>query len=225
VKILFLFLLFLSLEADDAKYKEGRVLYLETCISCHDTDGQANSGVRFIVQPRNLQKSILNEEQTYAVIAKGTHYWGSRADIMPSFESVLKKKQIEALVYYISQRFNPVAAQKVKNLYQKHTKDVVVDEKMEQVGAKIYTTKCALCHGVDGKGDGVFTKSSTKLILPYDFHKTILSKEQLFLYTKFGGKFFGAKTDTMHSWGDTYTDYELLSVVKYIQNNFKKEAN
>ena len=72
--------LLISLSASDAKFDMGREIYTETCVSCHGVDGQAQVEMQFIVRPRSLQASILNEEQTYEIIKKGAHYWGSAAD-------------------------------------------------------------------------------------------------------------------------------------------------
>jgi len=194
---------------------------MQTCISCHGQDGRADTGISFIVYPRNLQKSILNEKQTYLVIKKGTYHWGSKADIMPSFESVLTDKQIAALAYFIKKRFNPTAIQKVEILFEKSHKSIKYDKKMLEVGKRIYQENCILCHGKEGKGDGSFTKSKSKVILPYNFSKIILTNKQIFLYAKYGGHFFGANKITMHNWGDQYSDYELMSVTKYIDKSFR----
>ncbi len=44
----------------------------------------------------------------------------------------------------------------------------------------------------------------------------------MFLYTKEGGKFWGTHKDDMPSWKKKYSDFDLKSVVEYIDKVIKK---
>ncbi len=57
--LVFSLLLGSSLYSVDTKYETGENLYKESCISCHGKDGTSNTKLRFIVSPRNLNKTIL----------------------------------------------------------------------------------------------------------------------------------------------------------------------
>ncbi|MEA3371151.1 MAG: c-type cytochrome [Campylobacterota bacterium] len=201
----------------------GEEIYMKTCVSCHGVDGKAETDMQFVVRPRSLQASILNEEQNYKIIKKGTHYWGAAADIMPSFESVLEDEELHAVAHYISKKFNPNAQSRVKELYAKS--DSVPENKLSKMhkrGAKIYKRNCSWCHGLDAKGDGEATRNPEKSIYPYNLAKTLLTNEQMFLYTKYGGKFWGTDKNDMPSWSRKYDDYTLKSVVLYIDETFRK---
>ena len=90
---------------------------------------------------------------------------------------------------------------------------------MLKIGEKIYKKKCSLCHGKQGEGDGTFVKASKKnkdMIYPYNLQRTLLSEEQIFLYAKYGGKFWGTYKNDMPSWKKKYSDVELKSVAKYV---------
>lgn len=215
-----------SLGASDEKFDLGEKIYTKTCLSCHGVDGKAETSIQFVVKPRSLQTSILDEEQNYQIIKKGTRYWGSAADIMPSFENSFSDKELRATAYYISKKFNPNAKQRVQELYAKS--DAVPENKLAKMhkrGAKIYKRNCSWCHGLDAKGDGDATRNPEKSIYPYNLAKTLLSNEQMFLYTKFGGKFWGTDKDDMPSWSRKYDDYTLKSVVFYIDETFRKKLN
>ena len=224
--ILSVVLLLTSLFAADIKFDIGEKIYKQTCVSCHGLDGKAETEIEFVVRPRSLQASILNEEQSYNIIKKGTHYWGSAADVMPSFETIFSDEELHAIAYYIAKKFNPNSKNKVSNLYVKS--DVVPKNKLAKMhkrGAKIYKRNCSWCHGLDAKGDGAATRNPEKSIYPYDLSKTLLTSEQMFLYAKYGGKFWGTDKDDMPSWSKKYDDYTLKSVVLYIDETFRKKIN
>ena len=222
--ILLLVALALSISASDAKFDLGEKIYTQTCLSCHGVDGKAQTDLQFVVKPRSLQTSILNEEQSYQIIKKGSHYWGSAADIMPAFETVFDDKELRAASYYISKKFNPNATTRVEELYLK-SEDIPKNKiaKMHKRGEKIYKRNCSWCHGIDAKGNGKATRNPEKSIYPYNLSKTLLSKEQMFLYTKHGGKFWGTHKDDMPGWSRKYDDYTLKSVVLYIDETFRNK--
>jgi len=210
------------LYANDSKYQMGERIYKQTCISCHGVDGKANTELKLMVLPRSLNKTILNEEQSYQIIKKGTHYWGSAADIMPSFESILSEKELRSVAHYISKKFNPNIEKKIDKLYAQS--DLIPQEKKAKMlkrGKKIYKRNCSWCHGVEGKGDGEASKNPELSIFPYDLTKTLLDEKQMFLYAKNGGQFWGTHKDDMPSWSKKYDDFTLKSVVFYIQKNFR----
>jgi len=222
--LLSLTLLFLTLLADDRQFDIGEEIYEDTCISCHGEDGKADLDVKLVVKPRSLKASILTQEQSYQIIKHGAHYWGANSDIMPAFSTVYKEEQLRAVAYYIKKKFNPDVQAKIENLY-KQSKEIPQQKlsKMMKRGKKIYKRNCSWCHGLDAKGDGEATRNPEKSIYPYDLSKTLLTEEQMFLYAKYGGKFWGTDKDDMPSWKRKYNDFTLKSVVFYIEQTFRKE--
>ena len=222
---LFFMLVVLSalVSADDSMFDIGKRIYEQTCISCHGSTGHADTNISLVVKPRSLRDTLLDEQQTYLIIKHGAKYWGAASDMMPSFEGIYDDKQLHAVAHYISKAFNPNVMQRVKTLYDQS--DTITKEqqsKMLKRGAKIFKRNCSWCHGFDGKGDGEATRNPEKSIYPYDLSKTLLTNEQMFLYAKYGGKFFGTNKDDMPSWKKKYNDYTLKSVIKYIDATFKR---
>jgi len=221
-KLLFASFFITSLFSSQISYEIGEEIYQQTCITCHGVDGKAQTEVKFIVRPRSLQSSILNQEQSYKTIQKGSHYWGSVADIMPAFGSIYDENQIRSVALYIKQKFNPDAEKKVEKLYtQSEMISKEKEKKMLKRGKKIYKRNCGWCHGHTGEGDGEATRNPEKSIYPYNLRKTLLTPEQMFLYAKYGGKFWGTDKDDMPSWKRKYDDYTLKSVVRYIDEKFR----
>jgi mono/diheme cytochrome c family protein len=224
--LLALILLSLSLFGLDEAYVLGETLYEKTCISCHGIDGKGSKKVSFLVNPRDLSKTILTEEQSYIIIRDGAHFAGARADIMPSFKSTFNEKELRALSHYINKKFNPQATQrgqKLLDLTEPITQDKQV--KMLKTGAKIYNRNCSWCHGEKGHGDGEATRNPEMSIFPYDLVASILTEDQMFLYMKLGGKYWGTVKEDMPSWSKKYDDFTLQSVSKYIFEVFKKDGN
>jgi len=212
------------LHAIDSIYERGEEIYKQTCISCHGADGKANTKLKFIVSPRNLNKTILNEEQSYQIIKKGTHFWGAAADIMPSFETLFDEKELRSVAHYISKAFNPDIEQKIDKLYAQS--DAIPEEKKSKMlkrGKKIYKRNCSWCHGVEARGDGEASRNPELSIFPYDLTKALLDEKQMFLYVKEGGVFWGTHKEDMPSWSRKYDDYTIKSVIFYIQQNFQKK--
>jgi len=224
LRYFFLFIsLFSSLYSLDKSYEEGKKIYERTCASCHGINGIPNPEIKFIVSPRNLSKSILTEEQNYHIIKDGSHFWGSSADIMPAFKTLYNDYQMRSIAFYIKEAFNPNVDTKVKELYA--ISDSIPKEKQEKMlthGKKIYMRNCSWCHGATGEGDGEATRHPELSIFPYNLKKALLTNEQMFLYAKYGGQFWGTHKDDMPSWSRKYDDYTLKSVIRYIDETFKQ---
>ena len=210
-------------QIDKEKFDMGKDLYEQTCISCHGIDGKAKTDLQLIVKPRDLSLTLLNEEQTYNIIKDGARYWGAKADIMPGFKYVFNEEQLSSIAYYISKHFNPDVDKRIKDLCEqceKEPKDQ--DKKLLKWGKKIFTRNCQFCHGSQGKGDGIATKNPVDSIYPYDLSKTLLTKKQIFLYVKYGGKHFGTDKNDMPAWQNKYNDFKLHGIAKYIDEFIRK---
>jgi len=204
----------------------GQEVYEQTCISCHGEKGETNPEMQLIVKPRQLQKTLLTKEQSFEIIRHGAHYFGAHADLMPAFKYVYNDEKIAAVALYITKKFNAQRAEKVQTLLdasQKLTESEKVN--MLQVGKKIFQKKCAKCHGVTGNGESEYveeSKADKSFIYPYNLTRTLLSEEQIFLYAKFGGHFWGTDKKDMPSWKRKYNDVKLKSVAKYVEEEIKK---
>jgi len=207
----------------------GKGVYEQTCISCHGENGQTNAQMELIVKPRKLNQSILSEDQSYEIIKHGAHHWGAHADIMPAFKYVYDERQLRSVAHYISHQFHPKRDEKVSQLLQKSMiYSVSIEDDMLGVGKKIFTKKCAKCHGKKGDGESRYvelSKNEDDFIYPYNLRKTLLNEDEIFLYAKYGGKFWGTHKDDMPSWKRKYDDFQLRSVARYIQKRIKQPHN
>lgn len=90
-----------------------------------------------------------------------------------------------------------------------------------KLGERLYNRTCIWCHGEEGKGDGDVTRFENNTIKPKALVKTILSEEQVYLFAKHGGQYWGAANNDMPDWGDQFSDSELKSIAHYIVQKFR----
>jgi mono/diheme cytochrome c family protein len=204
----------------------GKKVYEQTCVSCHAKRGETDPNIKLVVRPRQLQKTLLTEEQSFKIIRHGAHYFGAHTDLMPAFKYVYNDEEIAAVVLYITRKFNPKRVEKVQTLLNESQKLTEKEKlKMLGVGKKIFQKKCAKCHGITGNGESDYVKQSKvdkNFIYPYNLTRTLLSEDQIFLYAKFGGHFWGTDKKDMPSWKHKYNDVKLKSVAKYVEEEIKK---
>jgi mono/diheme cytochrome c family protein len=96
------------------------------------------------------------------------------------------------------------------------------DKKLE-IGEELYQKTCFYCHGTKGEGDGPATKSPPSSIFPVSLVKSILTEEQIYLFAKQGGKYWGRARDDMPSWKRRFSDDELRSIAKYVYVKIKNK--
>lgn len=217
-------LLGVSLNASSTEFDSGQKIYEQTCLSCHGVDGGGNKAMSFIVNPRNLNLTILDQEQLYQIVKKGAHFHGAAADIMPSFESVFDERELRNVTHYIATAFNSNAKEKIKTLMDSSAKvDFTKKAKMLKRGKKIYNRNCSWCHGKDASGNGEATRNPEMSIFPYNLNKSLLTKDQMFLYIKYGGKYWGTVKEDMPSWSRKYNDDTIHSIVLYLKESLSKD--
>ena len=205
-----------------SQYEKGKMIYKKTCISCHNKDGSGNSNIKLLIKPRNLRKSILNEEQIFKITKSGPHTYGSKSALMPAFKYIYSDKQLKNVAYYIKNNFNPNLKIQMDRL---SSKNYINNINSINIGKTIFNKKCALCHGITGNGKSKYSninKKNKNFIFPYNLQKIILSQQQIFLFIKYGGKYWGGSTDDMPSWSSKYDDKTIKSIAKYVTNIIKK---
>jgi len=219
------FLLFAQTPLNKTSFQNGKKLYTQTCISCHGKNGETNPNMMLIIKPRKLNSTILTQEQSFKIIKEGAHYWGAHSDIMPAFKYVYKDTQIKDIAYYIAKEFNPNRKNRVNKLMQESKSSNKSEKESLEIGAKIFKKHCSLCHGATGNGESEYvekSKKDDKFIYPYNLRRTLLNENQIFLYAKFGGHYWGTDKNDMPSWKKKYKDKKLKSVAKYVYQNIKQ---
>lgn len=231
MKIIFLVLiatlLFSSQEKEySPEYELGKKLYSDTCAACHGDKGIPNRELKLAVRPRNLNKTILLPEQIHKIIKNGAREYGAHSDIMPAFKYLYDDKTIQAITTYVYKEYANQTKSRI-NKALKESDSLSKDEQKEMlvIGKKIFDKTCAKCHGETGNADSLYVKGSKldeNFIYPYNLTKIRLNEDQIFLFAKFGSYFWGSDKSDMPAWNKKYSDKELKSVAKFIQESIKK---
>ena len=82
-----------------------------------------------------------------------------------------------------------------------------------QHGKELYEKHCALCHGLNGTGDGPDTQFL--LVQPANFHS--LQSRSKTDWDLMNVITFGAAFSPMHGWADRLTEEERWDVLRYIR--------
>ena len=69
------------------------------------------------------------------------------------------------------------------------------------------------------------SKKENDFIYPYNLARTLLTEDQVFLYVKYGGPYWGTHKDDMPAWKRKYNDAEIRSVAHYVKTKMKQLSN
>jgi high-affinity iron transporter len=123
---------------------EGRVIYAQSCASCHGAtglgDGPAGAGLH--PAPPAIGTAAQMHGVSPAMMYRITSV-GIAGTPMAGFASTLTSQQRWNVVAYVNSLRTSVA--------------------QELEGEGLYTQRCASCHGVTGAGDGAYARALTKL--------------------------------------------------------------
>lgn len=207
--ILFIILLFFNtpLMAED---NNGAKIFSERCVLCHGNNGMGE-GLIPMTLDSYPSANLLNNKKTnskseiFNIISNGS----DESIYMPPWKDELSKADITALTDFVLQLRN--------NTEQAIAQLSAIDnnqEKKVSTGKKLFDTRCALCHGAAGQGDGRMSKvinnpppfNLTKSIMPPSYLKAIITN---------GGDAMG-RSKQMPPWGEQLNNSEINALIKYI---------
>ncbi len=180
---------------------EGRRLFTTYCLVCHGPKGDGHGPLANAMKktPANLLKPDViakSDRELYQTIDSGK----SHDEIlgMPRWTTILPPPQVEDIVAYI--RF-----------LERSPYPLVGDP---QRGRETYRTYCTICHGADGKGDGVMTQLLPIHPADHTNRKTMdaISNEDLARTIA-----DGELVKYMPAWKSVLSPAEIESLVGYIR--------
>lgn len=143
-------------------FSEGKKVYEKRCLGCHGSKGNGEGpSARFLnPKPRDFTKGLFKFRSTpgkdsfptdsdlYYTLKHGL--WGTS---MPAWHT-LNDEEIVAVIQYLKTFFKQWDDEKPGESISIPAEPDVTKDSLES-GAKLYQSNCMVCHGIDGKGNGV----------------------------------------------------------------------
>jgi mono/diheme cytochrome c family protein len=194
---------------------------------CHGNGGQGDGELAAELKRRdNVSVGNLTDRAAItrlgmdgvkAAVAKGGAHTG-RSEFMPRWADTLSTAQIEdvsAYVVALPEQAPGVTSSTLRGFYR-------TPPGVPTAGHEVFVHQCVVCHGVNGKGDGVMAQPILRLhqvkvrdltSTPYMMIKT---DRALFLAISGGGGEVGRSTYMPH-WGGYLTPEHIKDLVAYVR--------
>ena len=192
----------------------GARAYYERCTLCHGDDG-LGEGLLPLSVPGYPPTGLLDPAPgTDAAAVRRDIVWGGALGEMheysPPWGDELTWTEIESLVLFVSlMRDDYEAAMKELGVHGRSSTPSV------KIGRGLFQTRCALCHGRTGEGDGKMARV-IKDPPPFNLTESVMPDAYLTRIISDGGAALG-RSPQMPPWGGELSASELQSVLLYIK--------
>lgn len=215
-------------------FEEGKMLYIEKCLSCHGCsgNGQGPYARQTVARPANLNERIINFP------GDNFHFWrvstGVPGTAMPPWGLSLDEDTIWKInTYEMSfvngalRTFSGDKSDQEGDDYNAETgitPPIAGTKDQFEMGHQLYELYCAQCHGTDGHGDGpasILTPGGYINPEPANFEE---SGSDFTNYGRYVWKVMeGVETTNMPPWKYALSDDEIFRLIFYIQGFSKAE--
>ena len=206
----------LTSAAAEVSVQLGAELYRDRCAFCHGNqgmgegllpltiDGYASTNLR----EQRFLKDPNDGDMIRRIIVEGLS--SEEGVFMPPWQDELDPDSLNSLVLFIQLFYNE--PEKAEQLLA----DVLMQVKPSvKLGRRVFQTRCILCHGKKGEGDG---KLARVIKNPPPFNLTLSRAPDEYLYKiiALGGESV-QRSPRMPPWEGTLTAAEILSIIDYIK--------
>ena len=193
----------------------GAIVFQQRCTVCHGSNGMGEGYLPLSIPDypsTNLSKPqyAKTSEQIKQVLVRGRIQGSAMSPLSPPLGNDLTWTEIESVTLFVETlRKNPDYALKLR---KQNSNSIVLSK---NTGRRIYKTRCAMCHGDYGAGDGRMARI-LKDPFPFDLTKSTMSDNTLDLIIKNGGESVG-RSPRMPPWSGEFSENEIKSVIQYIK--------
>ncbi len=197
----------------------GAAIYIARCALCHGNYGFGDGYIPLSLS--QYPNTSLFEPQHGRELDQiiNTINWGgskgSMSPLSPPWKGELNDEENKAVSQSVI---------KIRNQSESARKDIDHASKnlpsTELLGRKIYLTRCKICHGENGEGDGVLSGKVINNPPPFDLTKSRQDSVYLKEIIKEGGGKLG-RSQKMPAWRYELLSHEIESLVIYI-NSIKR---
>lgn len=209
-----------SMDVADGLHQQGADLFLQRCAICHGNNAMGEGVIPIKLKDYPSTNLLINTRYDSLPEIKSAIYSGiAGKDLvryMPPWSDELESTEIDLLasfVVYLRQNTNEAVS-----LLLESKKDHATNA---GYGRSVFESRCVLCHGTEGGGDGRLSKIITSPP-PSNLQLSVATLEYIELIVEKGGPGVG-RSAQMPPWGDQLTKSEVNAVAKYIFSLRKKE--
>lgn len=191
---------------------KGAEVFTNRCSLCHGSDGRGEGTLPLSIEnypPTNLLAVM--RRQDLAAIRDAVSYGGSRGAMhteMPPFINELSHSELESVVLFVDLlRKDFQHARKLLDMADSRLPSA-------RMGYALYRTRCSLCHGRSGRGDGRLS-AIIKTPPPFDLTTSRMSETQVRDIVSKGGRAVG-RSKQMPPWEGSLSRVEIDSLVLYL---------
>lgn len=199
---------------DGVSRERGAAIFKARCTLCHGQFGMGEGVLSLAIEDypnTNLLKMRFggDADSLREIIRHG----GSRGNMhtySPPWEDELNSNDIDSLVLFVQllQQDPATAKQLIDQVQVDNTPSI-------RLGASIYQTRCVICHGESGRGDGRMS-AIIKDPPPFDLTQSMASDDAMVDIINRGGEAVG-RSPRMPPWGEELSEVERHSLVLYIK--------
>lgn len=193
--------------------ERGAAVFEQRCALCHGSQGMGEGKIPLKIKDYpNTNIAIAKKANTLAEIHKITVYGALLEDInqyMPPMGNELTWTEVESVSMFVHQlRLEPKKALVLLSALNGKSDDDI------GLGLEVYQSRCVLCHGQNGLGDGRMAKV---IKTPPPFNLTLSKAPEAYLkmIVQQGGDPIG-RSPQMPPWRDQLSEKEIDAVVFYI---------
>ncbi len=191
----------------------GAEVYAKRCVLCHGQSGMGEGILPMKLKnyPNTnlmIEQKAKDRNQIKQVVIYGGYFSGFN-EAMPPYGQELSWTEVESVADFVElMRENPEQAAAMIQSYRAEQLPAL------QLGKEAYDTRCVLCHGKYGEGDGRMAKI-LKDPPPFDLTASRVPEMYLREIIRLGGEAMG-RSKHMPPWGDQLSDKEINALVTYL---------
>ena len=201
-------------QANENTVQAGAEIYSERCVICH---GPAGMGEGFLPLTLDNYPNTSLFRQGYAedvetikrIILDGGV--GDKSIFSPPWRNELNEAEIDSVAAFIVELHQ--SPESARALVANRT--VAMETSSVETGRRIYKSRCALCHGETGLGDGKMSKV-VKTPPPFNLTLSVMPDAYLAEIIRKGGEAMG-RSYQMPPWVDELSESEIVSVIDFIK--------
>ena len=199
-------------QTPQADHQDGASLYYQYCVLCHGPQGMGEGVLAMgIKQYPNTNLVVAKQAHSFIQIEQAVKDGGSQgamSELSPPWQGELTDEEIRTVSQFVVYlREDPSSAAKL-------IEEASVSLGVAVDGRLIYQSRCALCHGATGKGDGKMARV-VKNPPPFDLTQSVMPAAYLQKIILQGGGALG-RSPQMPPWSDTLSQAELEAVTHFI---------